>query len=67
MKVFIVMRSAISQRIQVKLLLNDKITSTIEVKERRLYEAVVLDQVARGTLQLTASSSGLEVYTFTFG
>jgi cytochrome c biogenesis protein CcdA/thiol-disulfide isomerase/thioredoxin len=74
-KVFIVM-GAMSAPIRVEFLLNGKLItnekgrdvkdSVTVVDQHRLYEVVVLPNVADGILELTASSEGLQVYTFTF-
>ncbi len=76
-KVYAVMGSAYGQPIKVKLLLNNKkisqITGTvshlnqIEVNRHGLYQILEFKHPESGILQLTPSSPGLEIYTFTFG
>ncbi|HSW70296.1 MAG TPA: cytochrome c biogenesis protein DipZ [Gammaproteobacteria bacterium] len=76
-KIFVVMGSRNVFPIKVKILLNehplengkgkDVTQSTIDVGKPTLYEVIVQDQLLNGILQMTATESGLEVYTFTFG
>lgn len=76
-KVFIVMGNKSGQPIKVKVLLNDKpLTtdsgadvqkSTILVDKYSIYEVVTLNKSANKTVQLSPSTPGLEIYTFTFG
>ncbi|CEG58324.1 cytochrome c biogenesis protein DipZ [Legionella fallonii] len=76
-KVYIVMGNATNKTIRVNLLLNGKKieiekgkdveNSSIDVNKNTIYEALVFTQPRSGILQLTASSPGLEIYTFTFG
>ncbi|HBD7060403.1 TPA: hypothetical protein KKW48_003191 [Legionella pneumophila] len=76
-KVYIVMGNTTNKAIRVNLLLNGKKIdiekgkdvehSSIEVNKNTIYEALVFSQPTNGILQLTASSPGLEIYTFTFG
>lgn len=76
-KVFIVMGNQTSKPIEVYLLLNGKPfmtnkgkdvrLSTIRVADHSIYELVNAKQFGSSILQITASSPGLEIYTFTFG
>lgn len=75
-KVFAVMGVA-TQPVKVKLLLNgellvenkgeDVLNSEINVAKNQLYSLVQFKQVGEGIVEITATSSGLEMYTFTFG
>jgi cytochrome c biogenesis protein CcdA/thiol-disulfide isomerase/thioredoxin len=76
-KVYIVMGNSTGKTINVKLMWNgepvtankgkDVEDSQIKVDNHSLYEAVILDKPQSGTIELTASAPGLELYTFTFG
>ena len=68
-KAFVVMGSGTGFSIPVKIFLNDKLVENgnISVMSHKLYEAVVLESVSSGILQITAFEPGLEIYTFTFG
>lgn len=66
-KVFIVMGNASSKSIKVKVLLNDVVHSSIEVKAHNLYEVITFKRPTEGTLQMIPDAPGLEVFTFTFG
>jgi hypothetical protein len=76
-KVYIVMGNTTDKAINVNLLLNgnsitnekgkDVKNSSIQVDKHTLYEAIVFTQPGSGTLQVTSSTPGLEIYTFTFG
>ncbi len=66
-KVFIVMGSAAQHPINVKLVLNGKFNSSINVNAHTLYAAIALNNSDGGILQVVPSEPGLEVYTFTFG
>ena len=75
-KVFAVMGVA-TQPVKVKLLLNgellvenkgeDVLNSEINVAKNQLYSLVQFKQVSEGIVEITAATSGLEMYTFTFG
>jgi cytochrome c biogenesis protein CcdA len=76
-KIYVVMGNSTRKTIEVKLMWNgepvtnnkgkDVTDSTIKVDSHALYEAVILDKADSGTIELTASAPGLELYTFTFG
>jgi cytochrome c biogenesis protein CcdA/thiol-disulfide isomerase/thioredoxin len=65
--VYAVMGSHTGKEIPVTVTLNGKYLATLSVKNHKLYEIGTLDQAKNGTVTLTTMSSGLEVYTFTFG
>ena len=46
---------------------NDVTNSEVDVTNNQLYFLVSLKQAGEGTLELTATRPGLELYTFTFG
>ncbi|MGB6976639.1 MAG: cytochrome c biogenesis protein DipZ [Gammaproteobacteria bacterium] len=76
-KVYAVMGSNTGIPIKVKLLLNGKsimmgeskdiVDGKIEVLNHTLYTLLTFNTATEGTLELIATTPGLEIYTFTFG
>lgn len=76
-KVFMVMGSKTNKPIEVNVFLHGKalelgkgqdvLNSKILVNQHAIYEVIALNQTDEGVLQIISSSSGLEIYTFTFG
>ena len=68
-KVFAVMGANANKSVKVKILLNGQQVKQEElaVTGHNLYPLLDLDESSDGILELKASDSGLEIYTFTFG
>lgn len=68
-KVYAVMGSVSNEPLQVQIFLNGKPApkSIIKVKNHALYNVIEAIYPIEGTLEMIAQSSGLQIYTFTFG
>lgn len=65
-KIYAVM-GAYNAKTTVKVLLDNKLISTINVGRQQLYTLTQLNRSSEGTIELISSSPGLQIYTFTFG
>lgn len=65
--VYVVMGNGKQTSIQVNLFLNGRKQAPVRVDKESLYAVIALPHVEDGILELIPDTSGLEVYTFTFG